>query len=177
MKRFVFSIIALLSVACAQKAFNDGQFVVNSQIQAGTYRSNVKADNCYWERLSDFTGKPTGRITNDLASGPQVVSILKTDKGFKSQRCAPWTPATKRITNSVNASFGDGTFVVGLDIFAGTWVSENVSKGCYWERLSAFEGTSEARITNDIGEGQMIVEIAADDVGFKSQRCGKWTKR
>ena len=77
-------------------------------------------------------------------------------------------------------SFGDGTWVVGTDIEAGTYRSD-VPAGelCYWERLSGFGGDIlEDVITNDAVDGpaQVLVEIDPTDAGFTSQDCGTWTK-
>ena len=76
--------------------------------------------------------------------------------------------------------FGDGTWVVGTDIEAGTYRSD-VPAGelCYWERLSGFGGDIlEDVITNDAVDGpaQVLVEIDPTDAGFTSEDCGTWTK-
>ena len=72
-------------------------------------------------------------------------------------------------------SFGTGTLVVGTEITAGLYRSRNAAGVfCYWERLSGFGGTSAERIANDIGGGPRLVEIAATDKGFSSDRCATW---
>ena len=73
-----------------------------------------------------------------------------------------------------NDRFVDGIWRVGEDISPGLYY--NNSDGCYWERLSGFDGTSADRITNEITPGPSYVRILASDTGFKSSRCGFWVK-
>jgi hypothetical protein len=71
-------------------SFDDGQWVVGSDIESGTYHTEG-SDDCYWERLSGFGGSSEEIIANNLGSGPQTVTIAPTDKGFSAQRCGTWT--------------------------------------------------------------------------------------
>jgi len=71
-------------------------------------------------------------------------------------------------------SFVDGTWIVGVDIPAGTYKTDG-SDTCYWERLSGFGGTFDEIIANDNPDGQVVVTILPIDKGFVSKRCGIWT--
>ena len=73
------------------------------------------------------------------------------------------------------ASFGDGTFRVGVDIAPGTYRAPDTSAGCYWERLSGFGGAIGDIISNGFTDGPEIVTMAPTDVGFSSDGCGFWT--
>jgi hypothetical protein len=74
-----------------------------------------------------------------------------------------------------NATPGDGTWRVGLDVQPGTYQA-NVTASCYWARLSGFSGTLDDIIANDnISAGPVIVTIDPSDAGFHSTRCGNWT--
>ena len=90
------------------------------------------------------------------------------------------------ITNTTNnkitgerlpKSFGSGTWEVGVDIEAGTYVSrrdENVpfnNPFCSWERLSGLGGTISETITAGLTDGNAIVDIEPDDIGFTSIGC------
>ncbi len=66
-----------------------------------------------------------------------------------------------------------GTQLVGVDISPGRYIAEGVSS-CYWERLSGLGGSFDEIIANDFLTGRGIVDIAATDVAFKSERCGTW---
>ena len=75
------------------------------------------------------------------------------------------------------------TWEVGVDIKAGTYVSrrdENVSFNnpfCSWERLSGLGGTISETITAGLTDGNAIVEIEPDDIGFTSIGCEEWVRR
>ena len=96
------------------------------------------------------------------------------------------------ITNTTNneilgkeflKSFGSGTWEVGVDIEAGTYVSrrdENVSfnnPSCSWERLSGLGGTISETITAGLTDGNAIVDIEQGDIGFTSIGCEEWVRR
>lgn len=77
-------------------------------------------------------------------------------------------------------SFGNGTWAVGSDIAAGTYVSAGSTDeyGCYWERASSFDGDFDSIIANDFvspESGQAVVTIKSSDVAFVSEYCGMWT--
>ena len=74
------------------------------------------------------------------------------------------------------ATFGDGTWVVGKDIKPGTYRNPDPSSGCYWERLRNFSGGGRAIIANGLDTGgPIVVQILGTDEGFNSQDCGEWT--
>jgi len=130
---------------------------------------------CYWARLGGFSGSLDDILENNNTSGPAIVTILPTDKGFQSSRCATWTNDLTAITPSRTSPFaGEGTYQVGIDIAPGTWRASNAGS-CYWARLSNFSGGGvRGIIANENGVG--TVTIAASDKGFETSRCGTWTK-
>jgi hypothetical protein len=155
--------------------FRDGTLVVGVDIQPGTYRLRSGSSGCYWARLSGFGGTIGEIIANDNVSGPAVVTIAPTDKGFTSRRCGSWVQDLSPITSGQTAPFRDGTYIVRTDIAPGTWRSEGGSS-CYWARLSGFGGTIRDIIANDNTGPSAIVRIGPNDAGFESNRCGTWTK-
>lgn len=74
------------------------------------------------------------------------------------------------------APFGEGTYIVGVDIAPGLWRSDGVTS-CYWARLSGLSGSLGNIIANDNETGSAIVQIGPNDKGFTSSRCGTWTKQ
>ena len=157
--------------------FGSGTFTVGhsaSSLPPGLYRSDVNTNSCYWERLSGFSGS-SDIIENDIGDGPRLVQIAPTDVGFKSDRCGTWREAVGAITSSQTASFGEGQFVVGLDIAPGTWRSSGTGTTCYWARLSDFSG--DGILDNDLGPEPAIVTILPGDKGFESSRCGTWVRQ
>src|ERR1700685_3007611 len=55
-------------------SFEDGTFIVNTDIQPGTYKSSG-GDNCYYARLSGFGGTTADIIANEDTSAPAIVTI------------------------------------------------------------------------------------------------------
>lgn len=162
------------ATATPQGAFGSGTKVVPGDVKPGTYRS-LGGSGCYWARLRGLGGSMAEIIANDNARGPTVVTIAESDKGFTSSRCAQWAPLGPPVTQSQTAPFGDGTYVVGLDVAPGTWRTDGQA-GCYWARLSDLAGGMSSIITNDNGAGSAVVTIAPSDKGFQTMRCGMWTK-
>lgn len=85
---------ATKSAKSATTVSGDGQYRVGPDIKAGTYRTDGPADtalpNCYWERDKDAKGEFSSIIANDNTSGSAVVTILPTDKLFKTSGCKEW---------------------------------------------------------------------------------------
>jgi hypothetical protein len=124
--------------------------------------------------LAGFGGSLRDIISNENTSAPAIVTISPYDKGFVSRRCGIWTQDLSAITVSAT-SFGDGTYIVGTDIQAGTYRT-NGGKGCYFSRLKGFGQTLDDIIANDNTDSTAIVTISPTDRGFTSRRCGTWTK-
>lgn len=164
------------AATASANSFGSGTKVVGADIRAGTYRSNNPGGGCYWARLKGLGGATGDIIANDNATGPAVVTILPGDVGFTSSRCADWVEVTGAITTSPTAPFGDGTWIVGVDIAPGLWKTDG-SERCYWERASTLGGGGVGSIiANDNTRGSVAVQIAASDKAFKTSRCGTWTK-
>lgn len=72
--------------------FGDGTYLVNKDIQPGTYR-NSGGSSCYYERLSGLGGGLDDIISNENAQGPAIVNIAPSDMAFKSNRCGTWNLA------------------------------------------------------------------------------------
>lgn len=71
-------------------SFGDGTWAVGIDIAPGTYKA-PGGSACYWERLSAFgAGSVDGIIANANPTGPVVVQIAPTDKGFQTRGCGEW---------------------------------------------------------------------------------------
>jgi hypothetical protein len=70
----------------------DGTYRVGTDIVPGTYRSGGTSpegeSDCYWARLNSLN--PTHIITNNISTGPQVVTIQPSDKAFLTHSCQTW---------------------------------------------------------------------------------------
>jgi hypothetical protein len=67
-----------------------GTWVVGDDIQAGTYETSNEDGNCYWTRLSGFSGSFDNIVANGYPEGRAIVTIIETDKGFESAGCGTW---------------------------------------------------------------------------------------
>jgi hypothetical protein len=158
------------------QTFDDGTWVIGEDIKAGTYRAADPGGGCYWERLKGFSGALKDIIANgNTSGGPIVVTIDKKDEGFSTDGCGSWSDDVKTPVTKSRNQFGDGYFIVGVDIAPGTY-RVDAKANCYWERLRNFSGQTSGIITNDLPHGQTIVEIATTDAGFNSSGCGDWEK-
>ena len=85
------SIVPTFNATPAQ-AIPDGMARVGIDVMPGTWQTNGPAGaDCYFARLKNFSGEFSGIIANGLGKTPQVVTILPTDVGFKSDGCTGWT--------------------------------------------------------------------------------------
>lgn len=157
--------------------FLDGTYIVGTDVPPGTFRTLITDDLCYWERLAGFSGTFEDIIANGIADGgPEIVTIVSSDVGFSSSRCGAWSNVLAPV-KSPDEPFGEGTFQVGAEVAPGTWrSSDETADSCYWERLSGFSGEFADIEANGISDGIAIVTVVASDVGFRSSRCGTWSR-
>lgn len=148
---------------------------MGKDIQPGTYRTRVGSANCYFSRLSGFSGELKDILANENTDDPVIVTVAPGDAGFKSERCGTWTQDLSPITKS-KTSFGDGMFFVGSDIEPGTYRNTG-GENCYYARLSGFSHGLHDIVANENADAPAIVRIDPRDVGFSSSRCGTWTKQ
>jgi hypothetical protein len=80
----------LSAITKTRTTFGDGDYIVGTDIQPGTYRSTGQS-GCYWARLKGFGHTVGDVLANDNTDNPAVVTIAATDQGFESARCGNWT--------------------------------------------------------------------------------------
>ena len=73
----------------------DGTYRVGIDILPGSYHSGGPSptgeSDCYWARLRSLN--PGDIITNNISSGPQVVTIEPSDAAFLTRSCQTWQKA------------------------------------------------------------------------------------
>jgi hypothetical protein len=81
-------------------AFGDGTYEIGDgagKVPPGKYKATVPADSagCYWERLKGLSGAFADIAANGNGNpgAPMVVTIAKSDAGFKTERCGTWQKA------------------------------------------------------------------------------------
>ena len=160
----------------AVSTFGDGTFVVGADIRPGRYRAVDLGAFCSWSRLSGFSGEFDDIIAIEIPQGASaLVDIRPTDVGFESSGCGTWSSDLAAVTAGSTAPFGDGTYLVGVDVAPGTWRAPG-GEFCTWQRLAGFSGDFGELIAIDIVAGPAIVSIAATDIGFSTTGCGSWTR-
>lgn len=80
----------LSQITTSKTTFDDGIFIVGTDITPGTYK-NTGAQGCYYARLSGFGGTLDEIIANDNVDTSTIVTIAASDKGFESNGCGTWT--------------------------------------------------------------------------------------
>jgi hypothetical protein len=70
--------------------FDDGTYLVGSDLQPGTYRA-TGGRSCSWERLSDLTGDYDAMLAMDFPDGQAYVELLPTDVAFSVEGCGTWS--------------------------------------------------------------------------------------
>ena len=150
--------------------FGDGTYVVGESVQPGRYRA-TDLQRCHWVR---FSGSSADSGVGDLPRGASaVVDILPTDQRFTTIGCGRWTDVLPPVTSSITLDFGDGTYIVGLDIAPGRWRASDTGRNCIWARLAGFTHEVSEFLMWGFGE---IADIAASDVGFWTEGCGTWER-
>jgi hypothetical protein len=158
----------------------DGDFQVGTDVKPGTYRTTGNTDDmCYWERAKDASGELDSLIANDNVSGTSYVTILASDKLFKSSGCKDWEAVDAKASGTPAAHFkgNGGMYRVGADIAPGTYKSTgNTDDMCYWERAKDATHSMNSIVANNNVTGTAVVTISAGDGYFKTSGCGDWKK-
>jgi hypothetical protein len=75
-------------------------------------------------------------------------------------------------------AFGDGTYVVGIDIVPGAYATTGPAAGgigtCSWSRLKDTSGNVDSIITSDVQRGPTTVTITNTDGVFNTAGCTTW---
>ncbi|MEO7018838.1 MAG: hypothetical protein ABI234_01645 [Ktedonobacteraceae bacterium] len=80
----------LSAITTSPTSFDDGMYIVRTDIQPGTYKSSGQT-GCYYARLSGFSNTTDDIIANNNTDTPAIITIATSDKGFQSNNCGTWT--------------------------------------------------------------------------------------
>ena len=155
-------------------SFGPGWWLVGRDLIAGLYRT--EGEISYFARLSGLGGELGDILTNEASpDGPVVVEIKDSDVAFQSQGDGVWRLVDDSYNPEPKATFGDGWWIVGVDILPGIYrTPDDVT---YYARLSGFGNGFEDIITNEaLEEGGSVIEIMDTDVGFQTQGGAVWAK-
>ncbi|MBO0915922.1 hypothetical protein J1C73_16880 [Streptomyces laculatispora] len=116
------------------------------------------------------------------ASAKPVPTVTATE----TAKAAPAPTVTKTVTakpkqtkeaGPASTFSGDGEYLVGEDIAAGTYKTAggDGSFGCYWARLKDASGEFDAIIANNNLDGPGRVTLNKGEY-FQTKRCQEWKK-
>ncbi|PGK52100.1 hypothetical protein CN918_30375 [Priestia megaterium] len=153
------------------QTYSDGQYIVGTDIQPGLYYAENGVS--YFERSKGFSGSFDDIIANDTGStGPQYVEIKATDKGVKVQGGTLVPFDKNNHDHKILTSFGDGVYLVGVDIEPGTYKATGSG---YWERTRSVSKDLDDIIANANPTGNAVVQILPGDFAFKTSGL-RWEK-
>jgi hypothetical protein len=132
--------------------------------------------------VSGVVGLFIGIGIGGSSSSDDTTTTAESSPGATVTVSAPAKTVTQTVQATVTAKPagpaaaipGDGTYLVGKDIKAGQYRTQNPDGSCYWARLKGTGGGVDDIIANGNPSGPAIVTIAASDKAFESQRCGEW---
>ncbi len=149
---------------------SDGLFEVGKDIAPGLWRSNGTQFGCFWERLDSHFNQHNAHY--GYAGG--TVNIAETDHYVRFIDCATWTYVegeAQRLQADARDERDDGLYTVGIEIVAGTWVSDEENPGCYSARLDRYQNI----IANREGPKAGYITIAPSDYEVELIGCGTWS--
>jgi hypothetical protein len=113
--------------------------------------------------------RPTVTVT-EAAEAEPAPTVTETETVTAKQK------KTKKPGPATSLS-GEGEYVVGEDIQAGTYKTAGPEDefGCYWERAKDASGEFDAIIANNNLNGPGRVTLNSGEY-FKTNRCQEWTK-
>jgi hypothetical protein len=149
----------------------DGIYKVGTGIKPGLYKATGTGDSCYWETLNGFTGSLWDINNNYFGTANTYVRITEADRGFNTSDCGSWIAAPKTGANASKIT-KDGTYRIGIDIKAGTYVGKSNGASCYWATLDDFTDDLYDIRDNYYGSARTIIEIPRDVAGLEVSGCG-----
>jgi hypothetical protein len=109
------------------------------------------------------------------SSTPSYSSSAPSSYSYPSYSAA--APTTTSEMPSVNGPFGDGTYLVGHELAAGTYRTDGSGGSCYWERLRDTSGEFSAIISNQAVSGPSTMTVRGSDEAVRFSGGCTWTRR
>ena len=176
-------------------SFGDGDHRVGIDVLPGRYRAVGASEECSWSVSSLGPEPAASGKASDTDRAPirlplTVADIDLSEARFTSDGCGTWSEELTPVA-TLGEPFGDGTYIVGLDIAPGRYRASDPSASCLWLRLSDFRifreynryGLRDIRSTLGSvwgstvlgGDISTVVDIQPGDAGFYSEGCGMWS--
>jgi hypothetical protein len=132
-----------------------------------------------------FLGVPIGMLVMlaviSIGNGPTPASSGSTSgpaaSGGISAATADVPEATPPAPSGPLATFGPGTWEVGVDIQSGKYKTTGPDgPNCYYARLKTGDGSVGDILDNNNSQGPVTVTIKESDGYFETQGCADWMK-
>ena len=161
------------------REFASGAYEVGRDIEPGVYESSAFSERCFWFYIRDWSYRDASatEVVVWLVGRP-VVEIPDDAVGFYSARCGTWSPRPTGVPVAPASGFADGSYVAGVHIAPGRYVSEGAGTGveCVWHRTSPVASGAEGLgIGGHRSTGRQVAEISEADIGFYTDGCGEWS--
>jgi hypothetical protein len=160
--------------APSDEMFDEGTWLIGQDIKPGTYRPVAAIESeCYWE-IDKAGTNGNDIIANDNAKGGFPILTLKVGQEVTNNGCGTFEKIDlATVTGQHLSSFGDGTWLVGLDIKAGNYKTiANVSgMSCYWEIDTANSNQQDIIANDNVSGGFARVTLKNGQI-VTSGDCG-----
>ncbi len=155
--------------------FEEGMHEVGVDIRPGIYTSTSNDGRCVWFTVDDFMHQPaSSNLITWWKTGEPIAEIKPDSAGFYSIRCGTWNRRDAGFAEEPLTHFGDGSYLVGIDIAPGTYIADAGNGFCDWFRTAPFGDTSPDNSGGYVSKGRQVATIFASDTGFHSDGCGIW---
>ena len=177
------------------RRFSDGSYLVDVNIEPGTYYSSPsRLGSCIWRIANDFTGDATAAVIAGKTNDRWIVTIEPTDVGFFTYGCGIWRKIEDRLPLAPYDIFDDGVYRVGAEVVPGNYIAKvptapfidgRPRPTCRWQRVAGFRYAESEVIESDDefltasrSFTTIKIEVTIDpaDTGFVSSGCGTWRR-
>ena len=116
-------------------------------------------------------------MKNHYGHAGGTVNIPENAYEVSLEDCGVWlnvfSIGEREPLSDINEPKDDGFHTIGIEMSAGTWISQGTGDDCYWARLNNNQDT----IANHYGKAGGAVTIQPTDYEFKTEDCGEWVKQ
>lgn len=129
---------------------------------------------------NDGKGTASATTTSPVTTAPTAATPSQeatTAPATEAPKPTTTKPKPSKKAGPATSFDGDGEYLVGEDIAAGTYKTAGSADdfGCYWERDKDSSGEFSSIIANDNLNGSGRVTVHKGEI-FKTERCQTWKK-
>jgi subtilisin family serine protease len=147
-------------------------------VAAGRWGPGAVTLSYQWNRNgSAIAGATASTYVLAPSDAGRTVTVRVTGRQTGYTSASKLSRSTATVTVPIRIS-GDGIRLVPSEVPRTTYVttSKTLSDLCYWKTLSGFSNGSRDIVNNNLGNGQMIMEVTSLAVGVSTVDCGSWVR-